>query len=104
MWIGEAIWLSLAVWGLAAVAERLHLLFTVIKYAGVAYLLYLAWSMWFAPVDLCDGALPQGKSGASSPMKLISAAMAVTPGHPKHTLFYLAPLTAVLHPQQLHTE
>src|SRR3546814_980276 len=24
MWIGEAIWLSLAVWGLAAVAESLH--------------------------------------------------------------------------------
>src|SRR3546814_997509 len=45
MWIGEAIWLSLAVWGLAAVAESLHLLFTVIKYAGVAYLLYLAWRM-----------------------------------------------------------
>src|SRR3546814_1925157 len=64
MWIGEAIWLSLAVWGLAAVAESLHLLFTVIKYAGVAYLLYLAWRMWFAPVELCDGALPQGQSGA----------------------------------------
>src|SRR3546814_11626149 len=40
MWIGAAIWLSLAVWGLAAVAESLPLLFTVITYAGVAYLLY----------------------------------------------------------------
>src|SRR3546814_15396158 len=76
MWIGEAIWLSLAVWGLAAVAESLHLLFTVIKYAGVAYLLYLAWRMWFAPVELSDGALPQGKPGARSTRKHISPALA----------------------------
>lgn len=92
MWIGEAIWLSLAVWGLAAVAESLHLLFTIIKYAGVAYLLYLAWRMWFAPVELRDGALPQ----ARSPLKLFAAGMAVTLGNPKIMVFYLALLPAII--------
>jgi threonine/homoserine/homoserine lactone efflux protein len=92
MWIGEAIWLTLAVWGLAAVAESLHLLFTVIKYAGVAYLLYLAWRMWFAPVELRDGALPQ----ARSPLKLFAAGMAVTLGNPKIMVFYLALLPAII--------
>jgi threonine/homoserine/homoserine lactone efflux protein len=96
MWIGEAIWLSLAVWGLAAVAESLHLLFTIIKYAGVAYLLYLAWRMWFAPVELRDGALPQGQPGARSPLKLFAAGMAVTLGNPKIMVFYLALLPAII--------
>src|SRR3546814_20311273 len=78
MWIGEAIWLSLAVWGLAAVAESLHLLFTVIKYAGVAYLLYLAWPMWFDPFELFHGALPHAQSRARSPLKPFPPALPVT--------------------------
>src|SRR3546814_18792030 len=73
MWIGEAIWLSLAVWGLAAVAESLHLLFTVIKYAGVAFLLYIASRMWFATVAPCDGVLTPGPYGARSPREQLSA-------------------------------
>lgn len=48
MWIGEAIWLSFAVAGLAAIAETFHWMFVAIKWAGVAYLLFLAWKMWSA--------------------------------------------------------
>src|SRR3546814_11427010 len=86
MWLGGAIWLSLAVWGLAAVAESLHLLFTVIKYLGVAYLLYLAWRMWFAPLEIGAEALPQSRSAG----RLFAAGMAVTLGNPKIMVFYLA--------------
>src|SRR5918993_5061090 len=50
MWIGEAIWLSMAVFGLAFVAQTFHLAFVIVKWAGVAYLVYLAWKMWTAPV------------------------------------------------------
>jgi threonine/homoserine/homoserine lactone efflux protein len=92
MWIGEAIWLSLAVWGLAAIAENLHLLFLVIKYLGVAYLLYLAWRMWTAPVELRGDALPQARSG----LRLFAAGMAVTLGNPKIMVFYLALLPAII--------
>ena len=38
MWIGEAIWLSLAVFGLAFVAQTFHFAFVMLKWAGVAYL------------------------------------------------------------------
>jgi len=97
MWIGEAIWLSLAVWGLAAIAESLQLLFTVIKYLGVVYLLYLAWRMWFAPVEVTRAelkgeALPAARSGR----KLFAAGMAVTLGNPKIMIFYLALLPAII--------
>ena len=50
MWIGEAIWLSLAVFGLAFVAQTFHFAFVMLKWAGVAYLVFLAWKMWTAPV------------------------------------------------------
>lgn len=92
MWIGEAIWLSLAVWGLAAIAESLHLLFTVIKYLGVAYLAWLAWRMWTAPVAVDAEALPQARTG----LRMFAAGMAVTLGNPKIMVFYLALLPAII--------
>ena len=79
MWIGEAIWLSLAVFGLAFVAQTFHLAFVAVKWAGVAYLLYLAWKMWTAPVAVRDGELPRD----DSPARLFLAGMAVTMGNPE---------------------
>ncbi len=92
MWIGEAIWLSLAVWGLAFLAESLHLVFMAIKYLGVAYLLYLAWRMWTAPVERREEALPRQKTAG----KLFAAGMAVTLGNPKIMVFYLALLPSII--------
>lgn len=92
MWIGEAIWLGLAIYGLAVVAQSFHLLFVVIKYLGVAYLLYLAWKMWFAPVQIREGAAPP----ETSPAKLFLAGMAVTLGNPKIMVFYMALLPTII--------
>jgi threonine/homoserine/homoserine lactone efflux protein len=92
MWIGEAIWLSLAVFGLAFVAQTFHLAFVVVKWAGVAYLAYLAWKMWTAPVAVREGELPQN----DSPAKLFAAGMAVTLGNPKIMMFYLALLPTII--------
>lgn len=92
MWIGEAIWLSLAVWGLAAVAETLHVAFTVIRYLGVAYLLYLAWRMWFGPTAVADTGLPQTRGSG----RLFAAGFAVALGNPKIMVFYLALLPSII--------
>lgn len=92
MWIGEAIWLSLAVFGLAFVAQSFHAVFVAVKWAGVAYLAYLAWKMWTAPVDAKEGVLPK----AESPTKLFLAGMAVTLGNPKIMMFYLALLPTII--------
>jgi len=93
MWIGEAIWLTLAVFGLAALAEELHWGFVAIKYAGVAYLLWLAWKMWHAPVAV-DANLPTAK--AASHLRMFCAGLAVTLGNPKIMVFYLALLPTIL--------
>jgi len=92
MWIGEAIWLSLAVWGLAVVAQTFHLVFTIIKYVGVAYLLYLAWKMWTAPVAVGEGDLPSENSAG----KLFLTGLAVTLGNPKIMMFYMALLPTII--------
>ena len=92
MWIGEAIWLALAVFGLAFVAQTFHLAFLAVKWAGVAYLAFLAWKMWTAPVATTGGALPK----TDGPVRLFLAGMAVTLGNPKIMMFYLALLPAII--------
>ncbi|PWW00381.1 threonine/homoserine/homoserine lactone efflux protein [Hoeflea marina] len=92
MWIGEALWLSLAVAGLSTVAERFTFLFLVIKWLGVIYLLVLAWKMWNAPVRSSEEALPE----THSPLKLFLAGMSVTLGNPKIMLFYVALLPTII--------
>ena len=92
MWIGEAIWLSMAVFGLAFVAQTFHLAFVIVKWVGVAYLVWLAWKMWTAPVDVRDGSMPR----EDSPAKLFMAGMAVTLGNPKIMMFYLALLPTII--------
>ncbi|MGB5801613.1 MAG: LysE family translocator, partial [Mesorhizobium sp.] len=78
MWIGEGIWLSFAVFGLAVVAQTFHLAFVAVKWAGVAYLAYLAWKMWTAPVEAREDELPREDSA----VKLFLTGMAVTLGNP----------------------
>jgi threonine/homoserine/homoserine lactone efflux protein len=92
MWIGEAIWLSFAVFGLAVVAQTFQLVFAAIKYLGVAYLLYLAWSMWRAPARAAEAAIPSERAAG----KLFLTGMAVTLGNPKIMVFYVALLPTII--------
>ncbi|MCF3639009.1 LysE family translocator [Rhizobium sp. TRM95111] len=92
MWIGEGVWLTCAVAGLAAIAESFHVAFVAIKWLGVAYLAYLAWKMWFAPIGESEASLPEARSG----LKLFFAGLTVTLGNPKIMMFYVALLPAIV--------
>lgn len=92
MWIGEAAWLAAAVGGLSVLAERLHEVFVVVKWAGVAYLAWLAVKMWRAPKD--DG--EEGGVAETSPARLFATGLALTLGNPKIMVFYLALLPSIL--------
>lgn len=93
MWVGEALWLTLAAYGLAALAESLHWAFLAVKYLGVAYLLFLAWRMWFAPVEIeAENSAPRTGSG----LRMFAAGLAVTLGNPKIMVFYLALLPSLV--------
>jgi threonine/homoserine/homoserine lactone efflux protein len=91
MWIGEGIWLTCAVAGLAAIAETFHWAFVAIKWLGVCYLLYLAWKMWSAPAAE-EGTLPEVRS----PWRMFFAGMTITLGNPKIMVFYMALLPSII--------
>ncbi len=62
--LGDLVWLSAAALGMAAVAAALGSLFFLVRLAGAAYLLYLAWKLWTAPTALGHAAeLPESGSG-----------------------------------------
>ncbi|HDZ71201.1 MAG TPA: LysE family translocator [Aurantimonas coralicida] len=93
MWIGEAIWLTAAILGLSALATSFHLVFVAVKYAGVGYLLYLAWKMWMASAKTRESSeIPH----TDAPRRLFFAGLAVTLGNPKIMLFYLALLPTIV--------
>jgi threonine/homoserine/homoserine lactone efflux protein len=92
MWLGEALWLGCAVAGLAVVARTLGVVFLVIKLIGVAYLLFLAWRMWFAPTEVSKSELPTGQSA----WRMFGAGLTVTLGNPKIMVFYLALLPTIV--------
>jgi threonine/homoserine/homoserine lactone efflux protein len=91
MWLGEAVWLTLAVTGLAMVAHSFAMLFTLLKYLGVAYLLFLAWKMWSAPSALAEDTLPMQR-----PWRMFGTGLLITLGNPKIMVFYLALLPTIV--------
>lgn len=91
--IGDIVWLAAAVAGLSALAQAFSGVFTLVRYAGAAYLLFLGWKLWTTPaVEAADfGARP-----AERPRRLFLAGLAVTLGNPKVMVFYLALIPSLL--------
>ena len=92
MWIGEALWLVAALLGLGVLAEMFHSAFLVIKYAGVAYLIWLAVKMWRAPLTMEEGTLPD----EGDRFRMFLTGMALTIGNPKIMVFYIALLPSLI--------
>ncbi|WP_186069233.1 LysE family translocator [Burkholderia gladioli] len=93
MWIGEILWMSFAVAGLAALARTFATAFLLLKIAGIVYLLFLAVKMWLAPAAVDDGQLPSGQS----PLRMFAAGLTVSLGNPKIMVFYVALLPTLVH-------
>jgi threonine/homoserine/homoserine lactone efflux protein len=92
MWLGEAVWLTVAVMGLATIAAKFAMIFSVLKLLGVAYLLSLAWRMWNSTRDteLTVAREPQ------SAWQTFLAGLMITLGNPKIAIFYLALLPSLV--------
>ena len=91
--LGDVVWLTIAMLGLAAIAQTFHGVFLAIKYAGVCYLLYLAWKLWTQPVVAHEVA---ADAADIKPLRLFLAGLAVTMGNPKVMVFYLALLPSLI--------
>src|SRR3954454_8864432 len=91
--VGDVVWLTFAIAGLAVLAQTFQAVFLVVKYAGAAYLLYLAWKLWTAPAAARE---VSAATTRESPAKLFLGGLAVTMGNPKVMVFYLALLPNLL--------
>lgn len=91
--IGDLAWFTFAATGLAALAQTAHVVFVAVKYAGVAYLLYLAYRLWTAPVAAASAApIDEGQTQ----WRLFLGSLALTMGNPKTMIFFLALLPTVV--------
>jgi len=92
--LGDVIWLGFAVAGLAVLAKSFAMVFLAVKYAGAAYLVYLAWKMWTAPAD--SGLAGVDQPASEQRVGLMLGGLAVTLGNPKTMVFYLALLPNII--------
>ena len=78
--------IAASILGLAAIVHTSALAFQVLKYLGVAYLLYLAWCAWRegGAVSL-EGAVPKGGM-----FRILRRAVAVNLLNPKLSIFFVA--------------
>ncbi|MFT0892115.1 LysE family translocator [Pseudochelatococcus sp. G4_1912] len=96
--LSDVIWLSLAVLGLAVLAQTFQGVFLAIKYLGAAYLLWLAWRFWTRPVSTISAAPLEVREGG---FPAFFGGLMVGLANPKAMMFYLAllpgfiPLNAV---------
>ena len=81
--------------GLAAILAASTTAFTVLKLAGAAYLVYLAWGALRAPI----GPLPSGSVPTLKPWRMLGRGVVMNLTNPKVGLFFLAFLPQFVRPE-----
>jgi len=92
--IGDLIWFTAASLGLSALAQTAHNAFLIVRYAGAAYLLWLAYRLWTAAPQAWTSeatAAPDQK-----PLELFLGSLTLTLGNPKTMIFFVALLPSVV--------
>ncbi len=87
MAVSDIIYLILACYGLATIAQNWGEVFTVIRFVGAAYLIYLGYKMWTAPVENDIEKISHQRSKSS--MSFVQGFL-ISASNPKVILFYIA--------------
>jgi threonine/homoserine/homoserine lactone efflux protein len=88
--VGDLVWVTMSAFGLAVVAHAMGGLFLIVKLAGAAYLLYLGYKYWTAPVAEMTTVVP------SSARQGFLSQLSLTLGNPKAIAFFMALLPTVV--------
>ncbi|MGA7712731.1 MAG: LysE family translocator [Rhizomicrobium sp.] len=88
--VGDLVWMTMSAFGLAFIAQAMGESFLIVKYAGVAYLVFLAYRYWTAEVGDVAAIVP------SSAHKSFMSQLSLTLGNPKAMTFFLAILPQVV--------
>ena len=94
MAVSDVIYLILACFGLAVIAEQWAGLFMVVRFVGAFYLLYLGWKMWSASTE---ASLQNGVDGVSfTATRGLLQGFLISASNPKVIFFYIAFLPTIL--------
>lgn len=100
--VGDLIWFTGASLGLSALAQSAHAVFVAVKYAGAAYLLFLAYKLWSTPPR------PLAEAATLTPDRttpeLFLGSLTLTLGNPKPMIFFIALLPTVVPMETLKTD
>ena len=89
--VGDLIYFTFAIFGLAAVATIFGPVFIVVRFAGAAYLLFIAYKFWTARPG-SEQMKPKSEDG----WRTFLAGVSLTLGNPKTIVFFLAILPTVV--------
>jgi threonine/homoserine/homoserine lactone efflux protein len=95
--VGDLVYFVFAVFGLAAIATWFGPVFVIVRWAGAAYLLYIAYRFWTSRPG-AEAMKPQNEDG----WKTFLAGFSLTMGNPKTIVFYLAILPTVVPLDQMN--
>ncbi|MGV1950124.1 LysE family translocator [Agrobacterium vitis] len=96
--LGDFTAMTASMLGLGALLATSAMVFTLLKYIGAAYLIYLGIKLWRAPVMTSQEAEDGSQLSAEKPLRIFLHTYAVTALNPKSILFFVAFL-----PQFLNT-
>jgi threonine/homoserine/homoserine lactone efflux protein len=97
--ISDLIWLLGAALGLSALARTAHFAIAAVKYAGAAYLLFLAYRLWSTPARRLDPVCVPDM--AQRPLASFLGSLSLTLGNPKPMIFFVALLPTVVNLESL---
>ena len=89
--VGDLVYFMFAIFGLAAVAALFGPVFIIVRFAGAAYLLYVAYKFWTARPG-SEQMKPKNEDG----WRTFLAGFSLTMGNPKTIVFFLAILPTVV--------
>jgi threonine/homoserine/homoserine lactone efflux protein len=84
MAVSDVVYLALACYGLAAIADQWGSLFTLVRIAGAIYLIYLGWKIWNNRAQYIKA------DSANSKMAGFVSGFLISASNPKVILFYIA--------------
>ncbi|MCK8079630.1 LysE family translocator [Vibrio sp. 1CM24A] len=86
----DLIYLALACFGLATIAENWSIAFEVIRYVGAAYLIYLGYKMFKSLPEMQGSAELAAKQSQKSELASFAQGFLISASNPKVILFYIS--------------
>ncbi|MGK6313570.1 LysE family translocator [Neorhizobium sp. DT-125] len=88
--LGDFTAMTASMLGLGALLATSAALFTVLKWVGAAYLIYLGIKLWRAPVSERTAEVDEAETQSAKPFRVFLHAYAVTALNPKSIVFFVA--------------